>query len=436
MKIVVGHSDRATRFALQRHLGEGRHQVELLSSGEGVLSRIPDHPPLPEVIFLEWNRPVIQGLGSLVRAREGGAIPYLILVVAQRLPGDPDQVLAKGADDFLLTPVYAEDLAARLAVARHRLRTQASAASGPTVSERAAKALELLEGFDDRRHGVLNPAQQEWLAQVREVLEGELEPEVKHDASEPTPPPEPAVSDPEPPPNDPQSKTTHQIMGPNLAQLIGRDAALLEDFLETMLDELPRYIAELTLAIQSWDPAQIGYLAQDIMGITVQGSQLRELAERLETAAKSNQPNRCHALTLELGEALDDLRQLVRERDWWQVAWGETVLDRQLFEAAEEADTGRIAELAQDVLAETQPHVEGLRTAIEEQRAGAIRNHARELRSVAIGADQLQRIAQDIQRASQEGNLERCQRWLPYLLDAFTRFEEVLNRTYHGNTSG
>lgn len=113
-QILVIDDDPAIRLVLKRTLEKQGHHVLLAEDGASGLALAYEH--LPGLIICDWMMPEMDGLKvcSHVRAQEGLAATFFILLTAKGRVEDRIQGLNAGADDFLTKPIDLEELKARI----------------------------------------------------------------------------------------------------------------------------------------------------------------------------------------------------------------------------------------------------------------------------------------------------------------------------------
>jgi two-component system chemotaxis response regulator CheY len=72
---------------------------------------------MPEVVLLDWNMPVMDGLGFIrrLRAQPGGERPKVLFCTIETHPDRIAEALAAGADDYVMKPFDGAILQAKLA---------------------------------------------------------------------------------------------------------------------------------------------------------------------------------------------------------------------------------------------------------------------------------------------------------------------------------
>ncbi len=71
---------------------------------------------MPDVILLDWNMPVMDGMGFLKRLREqpGGDKPKVLFCTIETAPERIAEALGAGADDYVMKPFDGEILQSKL----------------------------------------------------------------------------------------------------------------------------------------------------------------------------------------------------------------------------------------------------------------------------------------------------------------------------------
>ncbi len=137
--LVIDDEPQIVR-ALRTILTQNGYQVVSASRGEEGLAQAAAAPP--DVIILDLGLPDMDGITVCERLREWTRIPILVLSVRD---ADADKVAAldKGADDYLTKPFSADELLARLRVARRHAarwdgsRQESVVKAGPIIIDLA-----------------------------------------------------------------------------------------------------------------------------------------------------------------------------------------------------------------------------------------------------------------------------------------------------------
>ena len=121
MKILIAEDQPASALLLRRFLERLGHEV--IVAGDGVAAwRAIESTRFP-IIISDWVMPGLDGLDicRLVRARPHWPYSYLILLTSKEGREERLEGLRAGADDFLVKPPHADELAVRLEIARRIL---------------------------------------------------------------------------------------------------------------------------------------------------------------------------------------------------------------------------------------------------------------------------------------------------------------------------
>lgn len=114
---IIVDDSRATRAVLRRILvGLGYGEIVEAGNGEEGLAAARGHDA--EVMLLDWNMPVMDGLTLLKLLRNAPAYRSLkILMVTTESEIDRMvEALEAGADEYLMKPFTADDLRAKLTI--------------------------------------------------------------------------------------------------------------------------------------------------------------------------------------------------------------------------------------------------------------------------------------------------------------------------------
>jgi two-component system chemotaxis response regulator CheY len=72
---------------------------------------------MPDIVLLDWNMPVMDGLTFLrrLRSQPGGETPKVLFCTIETAPDRIAEALAAGADDYVMKPFDGEILQSKLA---------------------------------------------------------------------------------------------------------------------------------------------------------------------------------------------------------------------------------------------------------------------------------------------------------------------------------
>lgn len=115
MQALVIDDSRVMRKLLGSMLGHLGFEVAEAGNGAAGLQQI-SAGALPDVLLVDWNMPEMNGV-DLIRAvrgrREWDAL-RILMVSSETGPGQINEALAAGADEYLMKPFTADGLRAKL----------------------------------------------------------------------------------------------------------------------------------------------------------------------------------------------------------------------------------------------------------------------------------------------------------------------------------
>jgi two-component system chemotaxis response regulator CheY len=150
MRILLVEDEEITAVVMSKTLTSMGHQVTVATDGLDAWRRLQDeHFPL---ILSDWMMPGLDGptLCRRIRERGSSSYTYIIMLSARTRRADRMEGLRAGADDFLVKPVDAEELAVRLEIARRIIMIQENLERQNTLLARLATTDELT-GLANRR---------------------------------------------------------------------------------------------------------------------------------------------------------------------------------------------------------------------------------------------------------------------------------------------
>jgi DNA-binding response OmpR family regulator len=109
--VLVVEDDPAIRSGLVRALTDRGHAVTSVGSGMAALQAVVDEPP--EIVLLDLGLPDVDGQQVLTMLRAVSAVP-VVVVSARDRDADVVAALDAGADDYVVKPVGAQQLDARV----------------------------------------------------------------------------------------------------------------------------------------------------------------------------------------------------------------------------------------------------------------------------------------------------------------------------------
>ena len=113
-KVLVVEDDLSSRLYLNKILE--RAGAVVLNAGDGVEAiRITEENSDIEIILMDIQLPVMDGYTSARKIRELGRPLKIIAQTAYGVTGDMEYIMTSGFDDYILKPIYADQLIQKLA---------------------------------------------------------------------------------------------------------------------------------------------------------------------------------------------------------------------------------------------------------------------------------------------------------------------------------
>jgi two-component system chemotaxis response regulator CheY len=112
---LVVDDSRVTRRAARRVMEELGFAVREAADGAAALAACRE--ALPDLVLLDWNMPVLDGMGFLraARAAYGPDRPVVVLCTTENSVARIAEALEAGAQEYVMKPFDAEILGGRLA---------------------------------------------------------------------------------------------------------------------------------------------------------------------------------------------------------------------------------------------------------------------------------------------------------------------------------
>jgi DNA-binding response OmpR family regulator len=129
IRVLVAEDDHELSSFLRDALESEGMQVHCATDGAAALRTIED--AAPDLVLLDLDLPDRDGLDVLAAIRRDGAQPVIVLT-GRRLEADRIAGLELGADDYVVKPFSARELAARIRTVLRRTGTTAPA--GPAAT--------------------------------------------------------------------------------------------------------------------------------------------------------------------------------------------------------------------------------------------------------------------------------------------------------------
>jgi two-component system chemotaxis response regulator CheY len=115
MRVLVIDDSRAMRAILRQMLGGVGFEVAEAADGREGLRRLREGAP-PDLVVVDWNMPVLDGLGFVKELRADGAYAALpvLMVTTETEMGRMAEALEAGASEYVMKPFTREDLLSKL----------------------------------------------------------------------------------------------------------------------------------------------------------------------------------------------------------------------------------------------------------------------------------------------------------------------------------
>jgi len=113
-KILIVEDDLSSRLYLNKILE--RAGADLLNAGDGVEAiSITEKNPDIDIILMDIQLPVMDGYTATKKIREMGRDIKIVAQTAYGMSDDMEAIIELGFDDYILKPIYAEQLIDKLA---------------------------------------------------------------------------------------------------------------------------------------------------------------------------------------------------------------------------------------------------------------------------------------------------------------------------------
>lgn len=137
MKVLLIDDSELNNIFLGRLLKKLGHDVSSCLSGKDALSLIKTGP-MPQVIFLDWMMPDLDGLALLPKIRKlaGEGEVFIVMVTSRSEENDRTEALNAGADIHLSKPLRVDELVSTMKIAQDTLNER-RAEEGPKAKKEA-----------------------------------------------------------------------------------------------------------------------------------------------------------------------------------------------------------------------------------------------------------------------------------------------------------
>jgi len=155
--VLVVDDEEHIRRAVGRALTGRGYLVEQAADGDAALSAA--EASAPDLVVLDLNMPVLDGLAVTERLRKRSAVPILVLSVRED-PQDKVAALDLGADDYLTKPFSIDELMARVGALLRRANPSGTAT--PMVFTLGGLSIDLDEHRVERDGEEIRLTRTEW----------------------------------------------------------------------------------------------------------------------------------------------------------------------------------------------------------------------------------------------------------------------------------
>lgn len=107
LKVMCIDDSRTVHAFLRKCLGEAHEAVEVVSAmdGQEAVDRFRAEPALkPDLIFLDWEMPRLDGPGTFRELRQMGVKTPVIMLTSKNEVADIAQMIEAGVDEYVLKP--------------------------------------------------------------------------------------------------------------------------------------------------------------------------------------------------------------------------------------------------------------------------------------------------------------------------------------------
>lgn len=157
MRVLVAEDDPMMNRLLEALVTERGHEVLVADDGAQALVLFErDHP---ELVLLDWEMPVLDGLEACRRMREldPDRSTHILVCTGRDREEDLLAMLDAGADDYVRKPVTRDDLHARLLIAERRLVVEEKRRAAEEALARAQWLAGIGETTITVQHEINNP---------------------------------------------------------------------------------------------------------------------------------------------------------------------------------------------------------------------------------------------------------------------------------------
>ncbi|MGF6484015.1 response regulator transcription factor [Paraburkholderia sp. JPY419] len=136
MNILLVENDPAQADSIEREIGQSGHRISKVERGKDAISFLQANEV--DLVVLDWELPGMSGFEVLYWIRRHlGREPAVLFVTRRLLEVEIVQALDAGADDYVVKPFRAKELAARVGAllrrTRRNIKVESAIAVGPYI---------------------------------------------------------------------------------------------------------------------------------------------------------------------------------------------------------------------------------------------------------------------------------------------------------------
>lgn len=157
MKILLAEDVAATRRLVEATLVRLGHEVRAVADGAAAWDAFGEFAP--DIIVLDWQLPILDGLEVCrrVRAAEAGRDTFVLMLTSRDGTLDLRDALAAGVDDYLTKLAGPQHLTARIAIAERHVAGRRAQRAAEDEAQRARWLVGVNETTVAMQHELNNP---------------------------------------------------------------------------------------------------------------------------------------------------------------------------------------------------------------------------------------------------------------------------------------
>ena len=115
--LLIVDDSRTVRMVLRKMLSQTG--LDMSEAENGLVALEACKTQLPDAVLLDWNMPVMDGMGFLkgLRALPGGDVPTVILCTTESSPEYIVEALGAGANEYIMKPFDSDIVISKLEAA-------------------------------------------------------------------------------------------------------------------------------------------------------------------------------------------------------------------------------------------------------------------------------------------------------------------------------